>query len=77
MPVSIEELRPHLQAFDFPRLFVEGPGLGSLRHGAVRRSGQRAGLYARSHCGEDRVRRLRVRLQRPTTTSPSTRSAAR
>ena len=25
-PVSIEELRPHLQAFDFPRLFVEGLG---------------------------------------------------
>ena len=26
MPVSIEELRPHLQAFDFPSLFVEGLG---------------------------------------------------
>ena len=26
MPVSIEELRPHLLAFDFPRLFVEGLG---------------------------------------------------
>ena len=26
MPVSIEELRPHLQAFDFPRLFVDGLG---------------------------------------------------
>ena len=26
MPVSIEELRPYLQAFDFPRLFVEGLG---------------------------------------------------
>ena len=26
MPVSIKELRPHLQAFDFPRLFVEGLG---------------------------------------------------
>ena len=26
MPVSIEELRPHLQAFDFPRLFVESLG---------------------------------------------------
>ncbi len=26
MPVSIEELRPHLQAFDFPRLFMEGLG---------------------------------------------------
>ena len=26
MPVSIEELRPHLQAFDFSRLFVEGLG---------------------------------------------------
>ena len=26
MPASIEELRPHLQAFDFPRLFVEGLG---------------------------------------------------
>ena len=26
MPVSIEELRSHLQAFDFPRLFVEGLG---------------------------------------------------
>ena len=26
MPVSIEELRPHLQAFNFPRLFVEGLG---------------------------------------------------
>ena len=26
MPVSIEELRPHLQSFDFPRLFVEGLG---------------------------------------------------
>ena len=26
MPVSTEELRPHLQAFDFPRLFVEGLG---------------------------------------------------
>ena len=26
MPVSIEELRPHLQAFDFPLLFVEGLG---------------------------------------------------
>ena len=26
MPVSIEELRPHLYAFDFPRLFVEGLG---------------------------------------------------
>ena len=26
MPVSIEKLRPHLQAFDFPRLFVEGLG---------------------------------------------------
>ena len=26
MPVSVEELRPHLQAFDFPRLFVEGLG---------------------------------------------------
>ena len=26
MPVSIEELRPHLQAFDFTRLFVEGLG---------------------------------------------------
>ena len=26
MPVSIEELRPHLQAFDFRRLFIEGLG---------------------------------------------------
>ena len=26
MSVSTEELRPHLQAFDFPRLFVEGLG---------------------------------------------------
>ena len=26
MTVTIEELRPHLQAFDFPRLFVEGLG---------------------------------------------------
>ena len=26
MPASIEELRPHLRAFDFPRLFVEGLG---------------------------------------------------
>ena len=26
MPVFTEELRPHLQAFDFPRLFVEGLG---------------------------------------------------
>ena len=26
MPVSLKELRPHLQAFDFPRLFVEGLG---------------------------------------------------
>ena len=26
MPVGINELRPHLQAFDFPRLFVEGLG---------------------------------------------------
>ena len=26
MPVSIEGLRPHLQAFDFPSLFVEGLG---------------------------------------------------
>ena len=26
MPVSIERLRPHLQAFDFTRLFVEGLG---------------------------------------------------
>ena len=26
MRVSIEELRPHLQAFDFSRLFVEGLG---------------------------------------------------
>ena len=26
MAVPIEELRPHLQAFDFPRLFVEGLG---------------------------------------------------
>ena len=26
MPASIEELRPHLQAFDFPSLFVEGLG---------------------------------------------------
>ena len=26
MPVSIEELRPHLQAFDFPHLFLEGLG---------------------------------------------------
>ena len=26
MPVSIEELRPHLQAYDFTRLFVEGLG---------------------------------------------------
>ena len=26
MPVAIEELRPHLQAFDFSRLFVEGLG---------------------------------------------------
>ena len=26
MPVSIEEFRPHLQAFDFTRLFVEGLG---------------------------------------------------
>ena len=26
MTVSIEELRPHLQAFDFPSLFVEGLG---------------------------------------------------
>ena len=26
MPISIEELRPHLQAFDFLRLFVEGLG---------------------------------------------------
>ena len=26
MPVSIEELRPHLQAFDFPSLFVESLG---------------------------------------------------
>ena len=24
MTISLEELRPHLQAFDFPRLFVEG-----------------------------------------------------
>ena len=26
MTISLEELRPHLQAFDFPRLFVEGLG---------------------------------------------------
>ena len=26
MPVTIEELRPYLQSFDFPRLFVEGLG---------------------------------------------------
>ena len=26
MPVSLEELRPHLQSFDFPRLFVDGLG---------------------------------------------------
>ena len=26
MPVSVEELRPYLQAFDFPSLFVEGLG---------------------------------------------------
>ena len=26
MPVSIEELRPHLQGFDFRHLFVEGLG---------------------------------------------------
>ena len=26
MPVSIEELRPHLQGFDFSRLYVEGLG---------------------------------------------------
>ena len=26
MSVSIQELRPHLQAFDLPRLFVEGLG---------------------------------------------------
>ena len=26
MPISIEELRPHLQAFDFQGLFVEGLG---------------------------------------------------
>ena len=26
MPVSLDELRPHLQAFDFSRLFVEGLG---------------------------------------------------
>ena len=26
MPVSIDELRPHLQAFDFRNLFVEGLG---------------------------------------------------
>ena len=26
MPVSVEELRPYLQDFDFPRLFVEGLG---------------------------------------------------
>ena len=26
MPVSIEELRPYLQTFDFPRLFVDGLG---------------------------------------------------
>ena len=31
MPVSVEELRPHLQAFDFPRLFVEGLGWDHFR----------------------------------------------
>ena len=31
MPVSIEELRPHLQAFDFPGLFVEGLGWDHYR----------------------------------------------
>ena len=30
MPVSIEELRPHLQAFDFASLFVEGLGWNHL-----------------------------------------------
>ena len=31
MPVSIEELRPHLLAFDFPRLFVDGLGWNHYR----------------------------------------------
>ena len=36
MPVSIEELRPHLQAFDFPRLFVEGLGWNHYQAEPVR-----------------------------------------
>ena len=33
MPVSIEELRPYLQAFDFPSLFVEGLGWNHYQSG--------------------------------------------
>ena len=36
MPVSIEELRPHLQTFDFPRLFVEGLGWNHYHSEPVR-----------------------------------------
>ena len=35
MPVSIEELRPHLQGFDFPGLFVEGLGWNNYASGTV------------------------------------------
>ena len=35
MPVSIEELRPHLQTFDFRRLFVEGLGWNNYEAAAV------------------------------------------
>ena len=64
MPVSIEELRPHLQAFDFPSLFVEGLGWDHyVTEPFVVRVNERD-LHAQPHRGEGGVRRLRVRLQR-------------
>ena len=61
MTIAVENLRPHLQDFDFRRLFVEG--LGWDYYGTepfVVRVNERD-FQAQPHCGESRVWRLRVR----------------
>ena len=60
MPVSIEELRPHLQAFDFSSSFRGRLGVGPLSSGepfVVARK-RATTIPAQAHCGKGWVRRL-------------------
>ena len=77
MPVSIEELRPHLQAFDFPRLFVEGLGWDQLTARSRSSSASTSGTIRSIPLRRRRGSPSTSAIPASTTTSPSIRSVAR